>query len=528
MIYPGPDIEKAADRNDCSARKRPVPRALISAVLPDSPAWDAGFEPGCFLTSVNGHPLRDIIDWRWHSAEDEMTVGYVDLDGEEGEVELFREEGEDWGFRFDGVLFDNVKLCRNACVFCFMRQLPDHMRPSLSLRDDDFRLSFLSGTFVTLTNLSPEDEARIIEQRISPLRVSLHAAEPDLRLHMIGRHAAHGLAALERLLAAGIEAHAQIVLMPGMNDGEHLQKTLEWAYERPGIKNVGIVPLGFTKHQTALHSSFTTPEAALAVLETVAPFQERARRERGGPWVFGADEFYANAYGAETPQRIPPASDYGDYEMFEDGIGIIRSFVDEFNEACENGLAQRASDVLASRAMTARYVIGQAMQPFFDEMVARSPLAGRFAPLTVENRYFGGNVNVTGLLTAEDIVDAVRRARSCNSPSHNPEQEQEGPGCPHRASSARAESAGGAFVRAQDCLSEWGCPGPSQPGEPQPELETKDLFLLPKVIFNDNGVTLDDATVQDMENAAGASLHVVSCNPLSYLEEIIAIIEGRL
>ena len=162
-----------------------------------------------------------------------------------------------------------------------MRQLPDGVRPSLVLRDDDFRLSFLSGTFVTLTNLKPEDEARIIEQHISPLRVSLHASEPDLRRRMIGKHAAHGLAALDRLLAAGIEAHAQIVLMPGVNDGDALRETLEWAWERPGINGVGIVPLGFTKHQTALHESFTTPEAARGVIDVIAPFQQRARAERG-------------------------------------------------------------------------------------------------------------------------------------------------------------------------------------------------------------------------------------------------------
>ena len=125
---------------------------------------------------------------------------------------------------------------------------------------------------------------------------------------MIGKHAAHGLAALDRLLAAGIEAHAQIVLMPGVNDGEALRETLEWAWERPGINGVGIVPLGFTKHQTALHESFTTPEAARGVIDVIAPFQQRARAERGTPWVFAADEFYVNAFGAATPAHIPPAS----------------------------------------------------------------------------------------------------------------------------------------------------------------------------------------------------------------------------
>ena len=444
------------------------PAARIIAVEPESPADDAGFAPGCYLTTVDGEPLRDIIDWRWLAADDVITVGYIDLDGEAGEVELEREPGERWGFEFDGVLFDRVKLCRNACVFCFMRQLPDGVRPSLVLRDDDFRLSFLSGTFVTLTNLKPEDETRIIEQHISPLRVSLHASEPDLRRRMIGKHAAHGLAALDRLLAAGIEAHAQIVLMPGVNDGDALRETLEWAWERPGINGVGIVPLGFTKHQTALHESFTTPEAARGVIDVIAPFQQRARAERGTPWVFAADEFYVNAFGADTPAHIPPASDYGDYDMFEDGIGIVRSYVDEFEEVCESGLAAQAAETLAARNLTARYIVGEAMQPFLDAMIANSSLAGRLVPLTVGNDYFGGNVNVTGLLCGCDIAPAIQAAS-----------------------------------------------------------EKDTLFLLPSVIFNDNGVTLDDMTVQDIENAAGAPVSVVSCNPLDYLPEIIKLAQDE-
>lgn len=480
--YPGKDIEREASCAACdqasltaaeaAAAAWEGPAARIIAVEPESPADDAGFAPGCYLTTVDGAPLRDIIDWRWLTADDDITVGYIDLDGEAGEVELEREPGERWGFEFDGVLFDSVKLCRNACVFCFMRQLPDGVRPSLVLRDDDFRLSFLAGTFVTLTNLKPEDEARIIEQHISPLRVSLHASEPELRRRMIGKHAAHGLAALDRLLAAGIEAHAQIVLMPGVNDGEALRETLEWAWERPGINGVGIVPLGFTKHQTALHESFTTPKAARGVIDVIAPFQERARTERGTPWVFAADEFYVNAFGADTPARIPPASDYGDYDMFEDGIGIVRSYVDEFEEVCENGLAARAAEALAARNLTARYIIGEAMQPFLDAMIANSPLAGRLVPLTVRNDYFGGNVNVTGLLTASDIAPAIKAAS----------EEEEG---------------------------------------------TRQLFLLPSVIFNDNGVTLDDMTVQDIENAAGAPVSVVSCNPLDYLPEIIKLAQDE-
>ncbi len=545
--YPGKDIEREASCASCAACGQTTlapaeaaaaawegPAARIVAVEPESPADDAGFTPGCYLTTVDGEPLRDIIDWRWLAADDVICVGYIDLDGEAGEVELEREPGERWGFEFDGVLFDSVKLCRNACVFCFMRQLPDGVRPSLVLRDDDFRLSFLSGTFVTLTNLKPEDEARIIEQHISPLRVSLHASEPELRRRMIGKHAAHGLAALDRLLAAGIEAHAQIVLMPGVNDGEALRETLEWAWERPGINGVGIVPLGFTKHQTALHESFTTPEAARGVIDVIAPFQQRARAERGTPWVFAADEFYVNAFGAATPAHIPPASDYGDYDMFEDGIGIVRSYVDEFEEVCENGVAARAAEALAARNLTARYIIGEAMQPFLDAMIAASPLAGRLVPLTVKNDYFGGNVNVTGLLTAQDIAPAIRKESGRNQASSEEEgnstivEQGADARCSDRASSAdgiegatrRGVNSPDAFDTSEDCLSESEYRAAAPGG-------TRQLFLLPSVIFNDNGVTLDDMTVQDIENAAGAPVSVVSCNPCDFLPEIFKLAQDE-
>ena len=326
------------------------------AVAPGSPADDAGFEPGCFVTSVDGQPLRDLIDWRWLASDDEVELGYIDLDGEAGTVELERGEGEAWGLEFEGVVFDGVKQCRNACTFCFMRQLPDRMRPSLSLRDDDFRLSFLSGTFVTLTNLSADDEARIVEQRISPLRVSLHAADADVRRMMIGRHAQHGIEALDRLLAEGIEFHAQIVLVPEQNDGDVLADTLSWAYARPGILDVCIVPLGFTKHQECFKCSFNDPASARAVLDAITPFQRRALEERGTPWVFAADEFYRNAYGSHLLENLPPTEAYGDFAMFEDGVGIVRSFVDDWRDAEQAGLVERCARALAQANVRAHIV----------------------------------------------------------------------------------------------------------------------------------------------------------------------------
>ncbi len=523
--YPSSDIVRAAgdaaeaspaSRRPC-ARRDAAPRALVVAVAPGSPADDAGFEPGCFVTSVDGQPLRDLIDWRWLASDDEVELGYIDLDGEAGAVELERDEGEAWGLEFEGVVFDGVKQCRNACTFCFMRQLPARMRPSLSLRDDDFRLSFLSGTFVTLTNLSADDEARIVEQRISPLRVSLHAADADVRRMMIGRHAPHGIEALDRLLAEGIEFHAQIVLVPGQNDGDVLADTLSWAYARPGILDVCVVPLGFTKHQARFNRSFNDPASARAVLDVIIPFQRCALEERGTPWAFAADEFYRNAYGSRLLSNLPSTEDYGDFSMFEDGVGIVRSFVDDWEEAERAGLVDRCAQALARSKVRARIVYGFAMQDVAAPLVAASPLAGLLEPLFVENEFFGGNVDVTGLLCGVDIVAAVERAQV-----REPEEAVRGVGRggPHQASSAGAEQPGGLFERLQDCPSDWGPPLPTR-SEAMPRV----LYAIPSVVFNDGGATLDDMTLEDMEKRAGTPLAVVSCNASDYLSEIIHLAE---
>ncbi len=464
-VYPPEDVAvEAAKRGRGGKRASEAPRAVIESVIPESPADDAGFTPGCIITSVDGQPVRDMIDWRWLTADDVITLGYIDTDGDAGEVELERFEGEEWGFEFKGVVFDGVKQCRNACIFCFMRQLPDDMRPSLTLRDDDFRLSFLSGTFVTFTNLSDADEARIIEQHISPLRLSLHASNPDVRRRIIGRHAPRGIEVLENLLAAGIEFHAQIVLMPDENDGDVLRETLEWAYARPGILDVCIVPLGFTKHQTCFTKSFNDPVSSKAVMDTIVPVQQRALAERGHLWAFAADEFYHNAYGATILENLPPTSAYGDFGMFEDGVGIIRTFVDDWERAEAAGQPREAAEALGAAGVRVRYISGFATRSFFPPLFGRGELAGIVEPLFVKNEFFGGNVDVTGLLCSCDISAAIR---------------------------ADAEGNPG-----------W-------------------VYVVPKVIFNDNGVTLDDATLEDMRKASGAHVSVVSCNATEFLRELV-------
>lgn len=442
--------------------------ARIESVSAGSPADDVGFYSGCCILSVDEQPIRDILDWRWLTAGFDITVKYRDMDGDVGEVSLVREHGEDWGIHFDGAIFSEIKLCRNTCIFCFMRQLPAESRPSLSLRDDDFRLSFLQGTFITMTNISAEDESRIIEQHISPLRVSLHAVSPGVRSNLIGSHAAHGLAVCERLLAAGIQMHMQIVLVPGINDGDELRKTLAWAYSRQNIKDIGIVPLGFTKHQSIFTKSFTDLNSARNVISSVQPFQLRAHQEKGTPWVFLADEFYRSAFPSTLLEQIPSANHYGEYDLFEDGIGIIRSTIEEWREAADT--ISKLAQLLEEKHSRIYYIVGYAQREFLIPLVAQGPLQNLFIPLPIRNDYFGGNVDVTGLLCGCDIVNALK---SCQS-----------------------------------------------------EYTKTDLVVLPDIIFNTDGITLDDMTLEDIRSGTGIEVEVVSCSPAVYLEQLAVRIKS--
>ncbi|MCI9128830.1 MAG: DUF512 domain-containing protein [Eggerthellaceae bacterium] len=440
-----------------------APRAVIASVDEDSPAYLAGFEPGDAITAVDGAPLRDILDWKWMTSEDACVLSYIGVDGDAGDVELERDVGESWGIAFTDAIFNGVKVCKNDCTFCFMKQLPRDLRKTLYVRDDDVRLSFLQGNFVTLTNLDEADVARIVEQRISPLRVSLHASDPEVRRVMIGRNAQKGIDNLEALLAAGIEFDAQIVLVPGANDGDVLDETLRWAYERPNIKTVGIVPLGYTKHQSAFSKSFNEPEDALKVIQQIRPFQVRAEAERGHAWAYAADELYLNAYGDDVLDQLPGAGFYGDFSMFEDGIGIVRACVDDFLAAENEGCLGEAHDLLQAQGLHAVILAGMAMEPYFGRLIEGSSLAGAASALFVRNEFFGGNVNVTGLLSGEDMAAAIRSYEGTD-----------------------------------------GC-----------------IYLLPEVAFNSDGLTVDGMTADDIARVSGKEVLCAPSNPLDCILSLI-------
>lgn len=390
-------------RADYASTRPRADGAWVAAVEEGSPAWEAGIEPGMRVVTVNGVEPRDIIDWRWEAdgAVCELEV----LDPRDGTVtacELWREVGQDWGIDFTDVLFDGIRTCVNACQFCFMAMLPPEARATLTLRDDDYRLSFLQGNFVTLTNVTDEEADRIVTCGLSPMNVSIHAITPEVRRSLIGRRADRGIEVLERLLAGGIEVHAQIVLCPGVNDGAELAATLDWVEARPGITSLAVVPLGYTKHSRRFKRSYSDdPAAARAVVRAIEPYQRRARETLGITRFQLSDEFYV---AAALP--VPSAETYDGYPQFYDGIGMLRSFLDEKDEVA----VSRADDVarvgerLEARGLTALFVCGEAARPTIDTLCALDGLRGRVRTRAIRNDYFGGDVNVTGLIVAEDLL----------------------------------------------------------------------------------------------------------------------------
>lgn len=382
--------------------------AWIQGVDPDSPAYDAGLEPGMRIDKVNGVVPRDIIDWRWYASDDEADLEVFDPeDGQEYACTLYREPGQDWGVDFTDVLFDGIRTCVNACQFCFMRMLPDDARASLSLRDDDYRLSFLQGNFVTLTNMTDEDVDRVINWRLEPMNVSLHAVSPDVRRSLIGPHAQRGMDVLERLCQAGIEVHGQIVLCAGINDGEELHRTLDWVEAHDAVTSLALVPMGYTKYSRNFSHSFSEDrEASRAVVRLIEPYQRRARERLGITRFQLSDEFYLDA---DLP--VPDADTYDGYPQFYDGIGMLRSFLDEVRDICDTRVDElrRVTQRLEARDERALLVCGEAALGVMRTLCrAWANVCGvddaRVEATPIHNDYYGGDVNVTGLIVSCDLL----------------------------------------------------------------------------------------------------------------------------
>ncbi len=377
----------------------------VTAVEAGGPADRAGIVAGDIVVRVNGQPVRDVIDWQWLTSEDVVDVHVLPARDARAATTLRIERSWDEaiGISFADTVFDGVRECDNACAFCFVSQLPPGLRPALYVRDDDYRLSFLSGNFVTLTNMSDDDIERVVEQRLSPLYVSLHAVDPDVRRRLVCPTAEdRTLEFADALLEAGIDLHVQIVLVPGENDGEVLDGTLEWLGARPGVLSVGVVPVGFTSHQSRITRSFEEPAAAARVLDQLAPWRTRMAAARGERWVYAADELYLAA-----GRELPSWDDYDDFPQYENGIGLARAFTDELGALID---AARQRDVI-DPAVVCTLVTGELFAPVLRGVApSLAHLGADAGVLVVRNALFGGNVSVAGLLCGRDIVSAVRHA----------------------------------------------------------------------------------------------------------------------
>lgn len=376
----------------------------ISEVTPNSLGAEMELESGDRIIKVNGRVVRDYLDFRFHTAgETELVLEVRKKSGDDWELELERAEGEDFGLAFEQIV---PRQCANACIFCFCNGNPADARPSLFIKDEDVRLSFLYGNYTTLTSITEDEMRRIVEQRLSPQYVSVHATDLDVRAYLLGidKQRADISTRLARMLDAGIEVHAQVVLCPEINDGEVLKKTImDLAAEFPRITSVAIVPLGLTRYNTDARLKRVTPEFCRRVIDEVGDIQKELHAKLGTNFALLGDEIYLRA-----GRRIPTRSHYGDYPQIEDGVGMVRSFRNEFARVMRR---LERHDWTTSHKKHGTIFTGTLFAPVLREMIDK--LNQRFGTELIvealENSYFGGDVSVAGLLTGQDLLAARER-----------------------------------------------------------------------------------------------------------------------
>ena len=368
----------------------------IARVLPGSLGLKIGLEPGDRIVSVNNSEIHDVIDFKYFSSDERIALVARKASGRLLRSVVTKMPDDDLGLEF--VPF-RIKKCRNNCLFCFVDQMPKGCRQSLSIKDDDFRASFLHGNYITLGNLTEQDWERIFNQRLSPLYISVHATDTALRASLLrNRRAPDIMTALRRLAAGGIKMHTQIVLCPGINDGAHLVKTIEdLSGLYPAVSSIAAVPVGLTSHRKKLFPLKPyTPRQARGVLEIITRLEKKYKKQFGTRLVFASDEFYIKA-----KEPIPPVSFYEDFPQIENGVGMTAEFI---RDAARTRLPAKI------RPVAATVVTGVSFSRKLRGIVKRfDDVNGAVVKLvTVKNRFFGPLVTVAGLLTGRDVLHALK------------------------------------------------------------------------------------------------------------------------
>ncbi len=372
----------------------------VARVKPGSIAEEIGIGQGDRLIAVNDTPVRDLIDYRFLEADEDISLELKKADGEEWILELEKDCDQDLGLEFEGAGFGRTTRCSNHCIFCFVDQMPPGLRKTLYVKDDDYRLSFWSGNFITLTNVTGKEMQRIVSMRLSPLYISVHSTNPELRRRMLGNSRA-GLIMeqLQELAAAGIEMHTQVVACPGLNDGRELARTVEdlsglW----PEVRSLAVVPVGLTRFRQSCYPlrGYTRAEAR-RLLRWLRARQEESLRTRGNPFVFASDEFYLL-----SGEEIPPVERYAGFPQLENGVGLTRLFLEEWEEARVRLFRKRIEKKIT-------LVTGVLGKQFLGPVAAAlNRVEGLQATLkVVRNDFFGENVTVAGLITGADLVSRI-------------------------------------------------------------------------------------------------------------------------
>jgi len=372
----------------------------IRSVDRGSPAAKAGIAAGDRLLTINGHEIHDVLDYKYYSYDAKLVVEL--MSGERRRRAVIRKpEGMDVGIEFETYLIDQARACANKCVFCFVDQLPRGMRKTLYFKDDDHRLSFLQGNYITLTNLSEREIRRIIDLRISPINVSVHSTEPELRSMLLGnKNGGRGIELMRQFAAAGITMNCQIVCCPGLNDGEHLMRSMtDLAEMHPGVSSVSIVPVGLTKHRDGLYPLRPFDrELAVSTVKAVDGYGQECIKRFGTRIFFCADELYLKA-----GLPLPPDEYYEEYPQLENGVGMLRLLMTEFAAAMRD-----MPDKPDGRPFSA--VSGCSAAPFVKKLIddAQAQYGGIDGRVyAIENDFLGHTIDVAGLVTGGDIVSQL-------------------------------------------------------------------------------------------------------------------------